>query len=849
MYNSPYKPVPPPKPLGGNAPPYRVPPPFHIPGTPGRHERHFVDPQIPPSNGYPSMVAAAPTALPQEYDLRSEQYHTHSSKFPVERVVGVSERDKETLDESRFRNKAPAVGESPRYPGSNRNSWRGPPPLHPGEPVRAPVPAWTRETHHEHHAYWELSRVRPPGMNGVHAPPPLMYHPPNLPMRPYRQVFGPQPQQQTPPRPQERDPLVNPPPQTANGIDNPALEAENQVSEDSKDEGGFAPLKEDEEKTTSEKAKEFAGKKYSKLRGIISKLNPRREDPSSDMTGNTTPKRNSDAGHGYQTRILPATPGSREDLYSRPSHRSQPGSSTKEPVSLPGSLEEVELRRRAETSFNTSQESSEGAGFEARAKPQVPTSREKLVEQDQNPPPLPTQPPPKESHSEPMARRTLSDKKARPGGIYESPAGLRQEFVQFSKTSVAYSGARDVSSLSSTQSEEEEEAEPRRRETTNVRNQLEELEEIYSQVLRLLKGKESQRVKQLRRFGSVSSLPSSTTGPRYGMRERREAKPRRDVGKRFQRLESHIVTLARSVAQLSSEMRNQHAMIQEIEGLRREVAEIAAWRGITTRSAVAGANGGKNWSHYQCNGHLATNPNRVKKLTKFFGTEPPLLRQFLKKLGYEKYATAFENEKIGMMELPYLTEARLEKLGIPLGPRVRILQEAQSGFTTDKYNIYISVTLHTDCGDLKLELHCERCPKASENFLALCASGYYDGTIFHRNMKGFMIQGGDPTGTGKGGNSIWGGKFEDEIKEDLKHDARGVVSMANKGPDSNGSQFFITYAAQPHLDLKYTVFAKVIDGLETLDELEKLSVNPKNNKPLADTHITGVTIHANPLAG
>nr|XP_035954436.1 peptidyl-prolyl cis-trans isomerase-like 3 isoform X3 [Halichoerus grypus] len=120
----------------------------------------------------------------------------------------------------------------------------------------------------------------------------------------------------------------------------------------------------------------------------------------------------------------------------------------------------------------------------------------------------------------------------------------------------------------------------------------------------------------------------------------------------------------------------------------------------------------------------------------------------------------------------------------------------------------LSVTLHTDVGDIKIEVFCERTPKTCENFLALCASNYYNGCIFHRNIKGFMVQTGDPTGTGRGGNSIWGKKFEDEYSEYLKHNVRGVVSMANNGPNTNGSQFFITYGKQPHLDMKYTVFGK-----------------------------------------
>ena len=159
----------------------------------------------------------------------------------------------------------------------------------------------------------------------------------------------------------------------------------------------------------------------------------------------------------------------------------------------------------------------------------------------------------------------------------------------------------------------------------------------------------------------------------------------------------------------------------------------------------------------------------------------------------------------------------------------------------------MSVTLHSDIGDIKLELFVDQCPQTCENFLALCASDYYNGCTWHRNIKGFMVQTGDPTGTGKGGESIWGSKFNDEIKDTLRHKTRGIVSMANSGPNTNGSQFFITYGAQPSLDLKYTVFGKVIDGFEVLDALEKVPVTPKF-RPIKDVKLNFVTIHANPLA-
>ncbi|RZC57704.1 hypothetical protein C5167_005012 [Papaver somniferum] len=178
----------------------------------------------------------------------------------------------------------------------------------------------------------------------------------------------------------------------------------------------------------------------------------------------------------------------------------------------------------------------------------------------------------------------------------------------------------------------------------------------------------------------------------------------------------------------------------------------------------------------------------------------------------------------------------------------------------------MSVTLHTNLGDIKCEIACDEVPKASEEqhlVIYHCGgcfmfywgsygkwtkmSGYYDGTIFHRNIKGFMIQGGDPTGSGKGGNSIWGKKFNDEIRDSLKHNARGVLSMANSGPNTNGSQFFITYGKQPHLNGLYTIFGRVIHGFEVLDIMEKTQTGP-GDRPLAEIRLNRVTIHANPLA-
>jgi peptidyl-prolyl cis-trans isomerase-like 3 len=128
----------------------------------------------------------------------------------------------------------------------------------------------------------------------------------------------------------------------------------------------------------------------------------------------------------------------------------------------------------------------------------------------------------------------------------------------------------------------------------------------------------------------------------------------------------------------------------------------------------------------------------------------------------------------------------------------------------------------------------------------------YDGTLFHRNIKGFMIQGGDPTGTGKGGASIFdspNGKFGDEPSGlARRHARRGVLSMANSGPHTNGSQFFITYKAHPSLDGKFVSFGQVLDGWDTLDRMEKVPVG-QGDRPSVEVRVKGVTIHANPIAG
>jgi cyclophilin family peptidyl-prolyl cis-trans isomerase len=127
-----------------------------------------------------------------------------------------------------------------------------------------------------------------------------------------------------------------------------------------------------------------------------------------------------------------------------------------------------------------------------------------------------------------------------------------------------------------------------------------------------------------------------------------------------------------------------------------------------------------------------------------------------------------------------------------------------------------TATIHTEKGDVTLELYADRAPNTINNFVFLANEGYYDNTTFHRVISGFMAQGGDPTGTGSGGP---GYRFDDEFDPTLRHDGPGVLSMANSGASTNGSQFFITYAAQPHLDDKHSVFGRVIDGMGVMEQI------------------------------
>jgi peptidylprolyl isomerase len=146
------------------------------------------------------------------------------------------------------------------------------------------------------------------------------------------------------------------------------------------------------------------------------------------------------------------------------------------------------------------------------------------------------------------------------------------------------------------------------------------------------------------------------------------------------------------------------------------------------------------------------------------------------------------------------------------------------------------VVLQTTQGDIEIRLLPKLAPKACENFTKLVEKGYYDGLIFHRVIKGFMIQGGDPTGTGRGGESVWGRPFGDEVSASVSFDKVGLLAMANAGPGTNGSQFFITTAETPWLNMKHTIFGEVISGYGAVEKIENTRVDT-SDRPLSEEKI------------
>ncbi len=152
------------------------------------------------------------------------------------------------------------------------------------------------------------------------------------------------------------------------------------------------------------------------------------------------------------------------------------------------------------------------------------------------------------------------------------------------------------------------------------------------------------------------------------------------------------------------------------------------------------------------------------------------------------------------------------------------------------------VIMETTQGMISIELFPKIAPLAVENFITHVKNGYYNGLVFHRIIKGFMIQGGDPTGTGRGGESIWNKPFADEFAPNVIFNKKGILAMANAGPSTNGSQFFITVAPTPWLNGRHTIFGQVISGYDNVQKLEMVPVTSRANRPLDDQKIIKATL-------
>ncbi|PIO64349.1 peptidyl-prolyl cis-trans isomerase, cyclophilin-type [Teladorsagia circumcincta] len=150
--------------------------------------------------------------------------------------------------------------------------------------------------------------------------------------------------------------------------------------------------------------------------------------------------------------------------------------------------------------------------------------------------------------------------------------------------------------------------------------------------------------------------------------------------------------------------------------------------------------------------------------------------------------------------------------------------------------------IHTTMGDIRIRLFPNECPRTVENFSTHARRGYYNGLTFHRVIKSFMIQTGDPTGKGTGGQSIWGTDFEDEFHPRLRHDKPFKVSMANAGPNSNGSQFFITVCPAEWLDGKNTIFGEVIEGMNVVQKINQVPTFEKSGRPRSEISIMSITL-------
>lgn len=173
-----------------------------------------------------------------------------------------------------------------------------------------------------------------------------------------------------------------------------------------------------------------------------------------------------------------------------------------------------------------------------------------------------------------------------------------------------------------------------------------------------------------------------------------------------------------------------------------------------------------------------------------------------------------------------------------------IMKVETTKYVPDTDSLYVAV-VKTNLGTFELLMFHDKAPVTVENFVGLARKGYYNNVTFHRIIKGFVIQGGDPTGTGMGGDSFFGKEFKDEFHPDLRHDGFGILSMANRGPATNTSQFFITLGATPHLDNRHSVFGRVYAGVDVVEKIGSVKTG-QMDKPVEPVVMENVTIEVRP---
>ncbi len=200
-------------------------------------------------------------------------------------------------------------------------------------------------------------------------------------------------------------------------------------------------------------------------------------------------------------------------------------------------------------------------------------------------------------------------------------------------------------------------------------------------------------------------------------------------------------------------------------------------------------------------------------------------------------------KKIALLIIISLTLSNFAQTNYEIkNTRLKINKRKLERLMNLKHDEELLAIFETDYGKIEIKLFPDKAPLTVKNFAGLANAGFYDGLLFHRVIDNFMIQGGDPTGTGSGGESIYNKPFKDEFSPDLKFDKPGILAMANRGPNTNTSQFFITLVPTPWLNNHHTIFGKVISGMETVRKIGKVPTSKPYDRPVNDVKMKKVRV-------